>query len=143
MQTMRQRAQVGQSGIRFFMRFFLQFFQGAAMAMAIGMFAVAGAAENTAEKVNLNLADAETLEYIPGIGPVKAADIIALRQQNGGFKSFEDLLEVRGIGAKTLEDIKKYGSLNDGVSKISPAMRDNPPSEKMTATDSNQNQASG
>ena len=121
MQTIRQRARTGQSGIRFFMRFF----QYAVMVMAIGVFSIAGAAE----KVNLNLADAETLEYIPGIGPGKAADIIKLRQQNGGFKSFEDLLEVRGIGVKTLEDVKKYATLNGGVSKISQEMRDNPPSK--------------
>lgn len=135
MQTMRQRARTGQSGIRFFMRFF----QYAVMVMAIGMFSIAGAAE----KVNLNLADAETLQYIPGIGPGKSADIIKLRQQNGGFKSFEDLLEVSGIGVKTLEDIKKYATLNGGVSKISQEMRDNPPSKKVTATDSSQNQTSG
>ncbi len=135
MQTIRQRAHVGQSSIRFFMRFF----QYAVMVMAIGMFSIAGAAE----KVNLNLADAETLEYIPGIGPTKAADIIKLRQQNDGFKSFEDLLEVRGIGTKTLEDIKKYGTLNGGVSKISQAMQDNPPGKKVTTTDSSQNQTSG
>ncbi|WP_423908444.1 ComEA family DNA-binding protein [Candidatus Spongiihabitans sp.] len=121
MQTIRQRARTGQSGIRFFMRFF----QYAVMVMAIGVFSIAGAAE----KVNLNLADAETLEYIPGIGPGKATDIIKLRQQNGGFKSFEDLLEVRGIGVKTLEDVKKYATLNGGVSKISQEMRDNPPSK--------------
>lgn len=122
MQTSKQRAYHRQNGSQSFMRFF----QCAVMVTAMAMFSIAGAAE----KVNLNLADAETLEYIPGIGPGKAADIIKLRQQNGGFKSFEELLEVRGIGLKTLEDIKKYGTLDGGVSEISQQMRDNPPSKQ-------------
>lgn len=132
MQAIRQRSPTGQNGIKFFMRFF----RYAVMVVAMGIFAIAGAAE----KVNLNLADAETLEYIPGIGPGKAADIIKLRQENGGFKSFEDLLEVSGIGLKTLEDIMEYGVLTDGVSVITQEMRDNPAVRKVTPTDSDQDQ---
>lgn len=57
-----------------------------------------------AEPVNLNSADAETLAAeIDGIGPAKAAAIIAWREENGPFRTVDDLLLVQGIGAATLE----------------------------------------
>ena len=80
-----------------------------------------------AEKVNLNNADAEALEYIPGIGPAKSKEIIALREANNGFKSVEDLLAVPGIGEKTLEVIKQHGVIDGGVSSLTEEMRQNPP----------------
>ncbi len=80
-----------------------------------------------AEKINLNSADAEALEYIPGIGPAKSKEIIALRSESNGFKSVEDLLAVPGIGEKTLQVIKQHGVLNGGVSTLTEEMRQNPP----------------
>lgn len=80
-----------------------------------------------AEKVNLNSADAEALEYIPGIGPAKSKEIMALRKANNGFKSVEDLLAVPGIGEKTLEVIKQHGVIDGGVSTLTEEMRQNPP----------------
>ena len=80
-----------------------------------------------AEKVNLNNADAEALEYIPGIGPAKSKEIIALRKANNGFKSVEDLLAVPGIGEKTLEVIRQHGVIDGGVSSLTEEMRQNPP----------------
>ncbi|WP_261805778.1 helix-hairpin-helix domain-containing protein [Lapidilactobacillus luobeiensis] len=56
--------------------------------------------------VDLNHADATELQTVSGIGPKKADDIIAYRQQNGGFKSVEDLTQVSGIGEKTLAKIR-------------------------------------
>jgi competence protein ComEA len=57
-----------------------------------------------AEPVNLNAADAETLAAnMVGIGPAKAAAIVAYREQHGPFKSVDDLLLVKGIGESTLE----------------------------------------
>ncbi len=58
--------------------------------------------------VDLNTADQIALEDIPGIGPVKAAAIIAYREESGGFSSIEQLLEVSGIGPATLESIRPY-----------------------------------
>ncbi|MBS4751251.1 helix-hairpin-helix domain-containing protein [Nocardioides sp. zg-ZUI104] len=52
--------------------------------------------------VNLNLAGQVELETLPGVGPVTAQAIISWREQNGGFTSVEELLEVDGIGEKTL-----------------------------------------
>lgn len=61
-----------------------------------------------AEKINLNTADAERLQTLPGIGPARAEAIVAYRQQHGNFSSVEDLLEVKGIGEKILAGIEDY-----------------------------------
>jgi competence protein ComEA len=50
------------------------------------------------EVVDLNTADATALESLPGIGPALAERILAWRDEHGGFRSVEDLLEVSGIG---------------------------------------------
>ena len=55
----------------------------------------------------LNLATQADLEKLPGIGPVTARQIIKYRDTQGGFSSVEELLEVKGIGPKTLERIGK------------------------------------
>mgnify|MGYP001268946545 CR=1 FL=1 len=56
--------------------------------------------------VNINLASAGELADLPGIGPKAAADIIAYRQDNGPFRNIEDVMNVKGIGRKTYEEIK-------------------------------------
>jgi len=56
--------------------------------------------------VNLNTADEATLTSLKGIGAVKAKAIIAYRQQNGPFKSVDDLKKVPGIGDKLLAQLK-------------------------------------
>jgi competence protein ComEA len=58
--------------------------------------------------INLNTATAEQLEAIPGIGPVLAQRIIEYRQTHGRFQSVDELLEVRGIGSKRLENMRPY-----------------------------------
>lgn len=58
--------------------------------------------------LNLNKATQEELETLPGIGPTKAADIVAYRERNEGFQSLEDLLEVPGIGETTFEAIREF-----------------------------------
>lgn len=57
-------------------------------------------------KVNLNTADAATLDTLPGVGPATAAKIIAWREQHGRFASVEDLLDVSGIGAAKFESLR-------------------------------------
>ena len=57
--------------------------------------------------VNINTANAEELEKLPGIGEVKAAAIVAYRQSNGPFTCPEELLKVPGIGQKILEAIRE------------------------------------
>lgn len=55
--------------------------------------------------VNLNQADAATLETLPGVGPATSAKIISYREQHGGFTSVEQLEEVSGIGPKTYAEL--------------------------------------
>lgn len=57
--------------------------------------------------LDLNKASKEALESLPGIGPEKAEAIIAYRNKNGPFISVDDLLNVEGIGEKTLEALKE------------------------------------
>ena len=63
------------------------------------------------QKVSLNSATIDELMRLPGIGEVKAKAIIAYREENGGFKSIEELLEVNGIGESTFNKIKDQLSL--------------------------------
>lgn len=55
------------------------------------------------KKININSASFEELLELPGIGEVKATEIIKFRGQKGPFKKPEDLLQVPGIGPKTVE----------------------------------------
>jgi len=59
-----------------------------------------------AATVNVNQADATQLEVLNGVGPAIAAKIIEWRTQNGPFKAVEDLMQVSGIGPKTLEAMR-------------------------------------
>lgn len=69
--------------------------------------APAVAATAKATQVNINTADAATLsKELNGIGEVKAKAIVDYRTQNGPFKTVEDLANVTGIGAATIEKNK-------------------------------------
>ena len=54
------------------------------------------------ELVNINLASHQELEQLPRIGPAMAQRIIAYREQHGSFRSVHELVQVKGIGEKTL-----------------------------------------
>lgn len=65
--------------------------------------AVAGTAF-ASEKVNINTADAATIDRVlVNVGAAKAEAIVAYRKQNGAFKSADQLASVKGIGLKTVE----------------------------------------
>lgn len=57
-------------------------------------------------KVNINTADADELNKLNGVGPSKANAIIKYREENGLFKSVEDIKNVSGFGEATFEKIK-------------------------------------
>jgi len=72
-----------------------------ALTLALTGLAHAGTA---AERVNINTADAGTLDRVLiGVGPSKAEAIVAYRKANGAFKSPEALAAVKGIGLSIVE----------------------------------------
>ena len=58
--------------------------------------------------VNLNTANAQDLQQVPGIGPATADKILKMRKSYGPFKSVDDLRAIKGIGPKRLEKMRKY-----------------------------------
>lgn len=64
-------------------------------------------------KVNINTADAKGLEGLPGIGPAKAEAIIKYREEHGAFQSVDDLVKVKGVGDKIMEQIKELVEVGD------------------------------
>jgi competence protein ComEA len=75
-------------------------------ALVGGGAAAGGGAGGTPGPVDLNAADAATLDSLPGVGPSTAAAIIEHRERIGGFTSVEQLLDVRGIGEAKLEQLR-------------------------------------
>ena len=58
--------------------------------------------------VNINTADAQTLQKLPNIGPAMAERILAFRKEIGKFQAPEDLLQVSGIGEKKFAKMKPF-----------------------------------
>ncbi|MCL1861295.1 MAG: helix-hairpin-helix domain-containing protein [Proteobacteria bacterium] len=71
------------------------------------------------EPVNINTADAATLQQINGIGPSKANAIIEYRKANGPFATADDLVKVPGIGEKSLMALKPQ--ITVGTATAAPA----------------------
>ena len=64
--------------------------------------------------IELNKASAELLETLPGIGPVRAGDIVADRELNGHFLSIEQITRVQGIGPAILGEIRELVTVGGG-----------------------------
>ena len=58
--------------------------------------------------ININTATREELETLPSIGEVRAQAIIAYREEHGGFRTTDELMEVSGIGEKIFADISPH-----------------------------------
>ncbi len=61
----------------------------------------------SAASVDINHATAVQLSALKGLGLKKAQRIVAYRKQHGAFKRVNDLVQVKGIGAKTLVRLQK------------------------------------
>lgn len=74
---------------------------------SIGQVVVSSTAASSSSqgtKIDLNSADEAALTTLPGIGPSKAQAILAFREENGSFKTIDDLKNVTGIGEKPLKN---------------------------------------
>lgn len=72
----------------------------------------ASGAEGQKALVNINLAGEEELKTLPGIGAAKAQAIIAYREENGGFKQIEDIMQIPGIKDAAFEKLKGSITVN-------------------------------
>lgn len=88
----------------------LKLFNTAIVAVLLALSPFVAAAQDTAEtteqvvQLDINNADAASIaSALDGIGMVKAREIVAYREMFGSFTTIEELLEVKGIGAATLE----------------------------------------
>ena len=70
--------------------------------------ATGSATGGSAATVNLNSATADELQTISGVGPKRAQDILAYRDEHGGFKKVTELKEVSGIGDKMFASISPH-----------------------------------
>jgi competence protein ComEA len=83
---------------------------------------LAGSAFASVEQVDINSADAATLDRVlNGIGPAKAEAIVAHRNQHGAFRSIEELAEVKGIGLATIEQNRDRIIVGDSAAGPAPA----------------------
>lgn len=58
--------------------------------------------------ININTATVEEFQLLPGIGPLLAQRIVDYREENGPFETKGELMQISGIGEKTLEEIWDY-----------------------------------
>ena len=79
------------------------------LSLVLGMAALpAEAAGSLSGVVNVNTASAEELQLLPGVGESRARAIVSLRKSRGGFRSVDELVEVKGIGPTLLERLRPF-----------------------------------
>ena len=126
------------------MRKSLQLFALALVLLSIPTFSVAA---DTAEPagapaqtgvVNINTADATQLALLPRIGEKAAQRIIEYRTEHGPFKKATELMQVKGVGAKTYEGLSQYIAVEGKTTLVSKVKSPRKPrAAKPTATASN------
>jgi len=93
------------------------------LAIAVTCTQQAVSAEEDTELIDINTADVMKLTKLPGIGLSKAQAIVDYREAHGSFESIEDLIKVKGIGAKTLNNIKQLITATGVVKKKMAVMK--------------------
>jgi competence ComEA-like helix-hairpin-helix protein len=112
--------------IRFLLSFFL-------LGLIFSASAGAGKKKPPAQPVNINTANSEQLQQVPGIGPATAEKILQMRKSYGPFKSMDDLLAIRGLGAKRLEKMRRYLTVGKSAPKNSPTSQPTEPAKPPAA----------
>jgi len=79
-----------------------------------------------AKPININTANSEELQQVPGIGPATAQKILQMRKTYGPFKSVDDLLAIRGLGEKRLDKMRKYITVEPPAPKKTPPVSPGP-----------------
>ena len=79
-----------------------------ALPLVTGAVSVRAGDTGSAGVVNVNTATVAELQLLPGIGEARARAVVAERKRRGGFKSVDELLEVKGIGDASLERLRPH-----------------------------------
>jgi comEA protein len=79
----------------------------------IGIYIPEEGEEQSPQKIDINRAESWLFEALPGIGETRARAIVDYRSENGQFKRIEDLLQVKGIGQGTFDEITDYITVSD------------------------------
>lgn len=87
--------------------------------------------------VNINTADASQLSLLPRVGEKVAQRIIEYRTEHGPFKKATDLMQVKGIGAKTYDGMSAYVAVEGKTTLSSKVRSPRKADKKPTATASN------
>jgi competence protein ComEA len=78
----------------------------AALLISLSLGLSSGAMAQQVAPINVNTADVELLEELPGIGPSRAEALIKEREANGAFENADDLTRISGIGEATVDTIR-------------------------------------
>ena len=98
------------------------------LAICLAFAAVVGANKKPPLKpININTANSEELQQVPGIGPATAEKILQMRKSYGAFKSVDDLLSIKGLGKRRLEKMRKYLTVGKIAASKQPAKSSPPP----------------
>ncbi len=84
----------------------IKMFASVIMVAMVIVFMITVAMADDDQRINLNTASVEELMQLKGIGKSYAERIVAYREKNGPFQKVEDILNIKGIGSKTIENNK-------------------------------------
>ena len=79
----------------------------------LALFIPAQEQEPLPQRININRAETWLLEALPGIGPARAQAIVDYRQENGLFRSTDEITRVEDIGTATYERIKSLITVSE------------------------------